>query len=362
MLYSRRDVFSTMLAAAAAHRLSAAPGKLGIPGPYPGRVVAVQSDRSIVSGAYQPETIKQMMHKGLTELTGAPSWAEAWRVFVQPGDVVGIKMSPVGGKKLSSDASVLHQIIDGIQQAGVPLKDIVVYERYRRELMGVGYHRWLPEGVRWSWAAEQYEENQLGMYQYDPDVFMEMPLIKPGDNANDAHVRRSYVSKFLTKQVNKVINMPVLKSHQSAGVTLTMKNLSHGMVNNVNRSHINRELNACNLFIPAVVDLPVVRQKVVLNIIEGVKAGYNGGPGTPPQFVWEHKTMYFGTDPIALDKIGWKVIDAKRKMEGLPPVAETGPEDKFNNYWGQVQHIELGSQLGLGRFDDKDIELKKFSV
>src|SRR5688572_15113797 len=122
MLYSRRDVFSSMLAAAAAHSLAAAPGKLGLPGPYPGRVVAVQSDGSIVSGKYQPEAIKQMMHKGMTELTGAPSWQDAWKVFVQPGDVVGIKMSPVGGRKLCSDASVLHQIIDGITQAGVPLK------------------------------------------------------------------------------------------------------------------------------------------------------------------------------------------------------------------------------------------------
>jgi hypothetical protein len=213
----------------------------------------VQSDQSIVSGAYQPEIIQRMMHKGLMELTGAPSWTDAWRVFVQPGDVVGIKMSPVGGRKLCSDPSVLHQIIDGIKQAGVPARDIVVYERYRRELMGVGYHRWLPEGVRWSWAAEQYETWQLGMSAYDRDVYMEMPLIKPGDNANDVHVRRSYVAQCLTKQVNKLINVPVLKSHQSAGVTLTLKNLSHGSVNNVNRSHINRELNACNLFIPAVV-------------------------------------------------------------------------------------------------------------
>ena len=110
--------------------------KLGLPGPYPGRVVAVQSDQSIVPGAYQPEAIKRMMHKGMTELTGAPSWTEAWRVFVQPGDVVGIKMSPVGGRKLCSDPSVLHLIIDGIKQAGVPVKDIVVYERYRKELDG----------------------------------------------------------------------------------------------------------------------------------------------------------------------------------------------------------------------------------
>ena len=112
MLYSRRDVFSTMLAAAAAHRLSAAPGKLGLPGPFPGRVVAVHSEQAIVSGAYQPETIRSMMHKGLMELTGAPSWTEAWRVFVQPGDVVAIKMSPVGGRKLCSDPTVVRLIID----------------------------------------------------------------------------------------------------------------------------------------------------------------------------------------------------------------------------------------------------------
>ena len=126
MLCSRRDAFSTMLAAAAVNQLSAAQRKLGIPGPFPGRVVAVGSNNSIVSGAYQPETIRQMMHKGMMELTGAPSWVEAWKLFVQPGDVIGIKQSPVGGRKLCSDPSVLHQIIDGIRQAGILARDIVV--------------------------------------------------------------------------------------------------------------------------------------------------------------------------------------------------------------------------------------------
>jgi hypothetical protein len=361
MLYSRREILSTVMAAAAAHA-AGSEGKLGIPGPFPGRVVAVNSDNSIVSGAYQAEVIQEMMQRGMKELTGAPGWPDAWRRFFQKGDVVGIKVCPVGGKKLCSDPTVLHQIIDGLQQAGVPKRDIVVFNRYRKELMNAGFHKWLPEGVRWSWAAEEYETWQLGMTGYDPDVYMDMALVKPGDNPNDAHSRRSYAALVLTKQVNKIINLPVVKSHQSAGVTLTLKNMSHGFVNNVNRSHINRELNACNIFIPAVVDLPVIRQKVVLHILDGVKAGYNGGPGTPPQFIWNHKTMYFGTDPVALDKIGWKVIDAKRKLEGLPPVAETAPGDRFNNYWGQPQHIELAGQLGLGVFADDKIDLRKITV
>ena len=37
--------------------------------------------------------------------------------------------------------------------------------------------------------------------------------------------------------VNKIITIPNLKDHKSAGVTV-VKNMSHGMNNNVARSHI----------------------------------------------------------------------------------------------------------------------------
>jgi len=111
------------------------------------------------------------------------------------------------------------------------------------------------------------------------------------------------VARFLSKEVNKLINLPVLKDHQSAGVTLALKNLSHGLVNNVARSHSSSTLNACGAFIPAVVSLPMIREKAVLHILDGIKALYHGGPGIPnPKFVWEHKTMYFATDPVALDR------------------------------------------------------------
>ena len=98
----------------------------------------------------------------------------------------------------------------------------------------------------------------------------------------------------------------MLKHHQSAGVTIALKNMSHGMVNNVNRSHLTPTSNACGIFIPSVVSLPVIREKAVLHICDAVKASYHGGPGARPQFVWEHKTMYFSTDPVALDKTGLK--------------------------------------------------------
>ena len=361
---ARRDLLKSAFLAAAASQtpLSADAPKLGMPGPYPGRVIAVQHPSAIVSGAYQAQPIEQIMRKGMTELTGAPAWPEAWRALFQRGDVVGIKVSPVGGPKLCSDALVLHCILDGLQQAGVSLRDVIVFSRYRREIQDTGIDKWLPPGVRWSAPSLEYDEVQLDMAGYDPDHYMEMALIKPGENANDAHFRRSYVAKEVTKQINKLINLPVLKHHQSAGVTIALKNMSHGMVNNVNRSHLTPTLNACGAFIPAVVSLPVIRQKAVLHILDGVKASWHGGPSGKSRYIWEHQTMYFATDPVALDKTGLRAIDAQRAAKGMPSIALSKPDQDSTFLNCQVEHIEIAGMLGLGVFDDKKIQLKRFDL
>ena len=133
-------------------------------------------------------------------------------------------------------------------------------------------------------------------------------------------------------------------------------------MNNVNRSHSTPTLNACGTFIPAVVSLPVIRQKAVLHICDGVKASYHGGPGARPKYVWEHKTMYFATDPVALDKIGLQAIDAKRVASGMTTVALSKPDDDSHYLNCQVEHIELAGALGLGVFDEKKIDLKHFKL
>ena len=364
-MHSGRREFLAQAAVALSQRPSAAaPGSLGIPGPYRGRVISVHHSGSIVTGAYQQEAVRQMLHKGLIELTGAPSATEAWRVFVQPGDVVGIKLNPVGRPYVISAPEMVREIIAGLQDAGVKLADIVCYDRYRREFLDAGFDKWLPEGVRWTAATDRTHPFQLDMDGYDADHYMEMALVQPNaPNAGDAHYRRSYVAKFLTKEVNKVVNLCLLKHHQSAGVTLALKNMSHGLVNNVQRSHSTRTLNACGTFIPAVVDLPVVRRKCVLHILDGVKGAWHGGPGRRvAKYVWEHKTMYFATDPVALDRIGWKILDEKRAEKGMEPVAVAKPDADSTFLKMQPEHIEIAGAMGLGEFDEKKIDLKKIDL
>lgn len=362
----RRSFLQTSFAAASATLLPsqsrAENRKFGIPGPYPGKVVAVEHPGCIAGGLYQREPVQAMMQRGMLELTGAPAWQDAWRTLFEKGDVVGIKVSPVGGPHLSSDALVMASILDGLQSAGIPNRDVIVFSRYRQEIVGSGIDKWLPKDVRFTAPSEQYDNVQLDMGGYDADHYMQMALIKPGENDNDVHYKRSYVANVVTKQVNKIINLPVLKHHQSAGVTIALKNMSHGFVNNVNRSHLTPTLNACGVFIPSVVNLPVIREKVVLHIVDGVKASYHGGPGARPRYVWEHKTMYFGTDPVALDKTGLRAIDAKRQQVGMLPIALSKPDKESTFLNCQVEHIEIAGMLQLGEFDDSKIAVKRIQL
>jgi len=336
--------------------------KLSMPGLFPGRVCAIENPAVLVSGKYQAEHVQKMMRRGMMELTGADGWVDAWRQFFEPGDVVGIKVNPVGQPLVISDATVMHEIIAGLEAAGVKRQDIVAYDRYRKQFYSGGFDKWLPEGVRISCAVEDVDNIQQDIAGYDPDHYMDMALTLPGYSVDNLTARRSYAARFITKQVNKLINLPVLKDHQSAGVTMSLKNLSHGLVNNVNRSHSSPSLNACNTFIPAVVAMPVIRNKVVLNILDGVKGLYDGGPGGRPEFVWEHHTLYFSTDPVSLDHIGWEVLDAKRESVGMKKIMESAP-DKYSTFvHRQAEHVEIAGALGLGVWDRKKIDLRKVSL
>jgi hypothetical protein len=337
-------------------------GKLAMPGLYRGRVAAVENPAVLESGQYQAAAVQQMMRRGMMELTGADGWGDAWRQFFEPGDVVGIKLNPVGQPLVKSDATVLREIVSGLEAAGVKRQDIVAYDRYRDQFYHAGYDKWLPDGVRIAHACAKYTEIQQEIAGYDPEHFLDMALTLPGFTVDDVAARRSYAALFITREVNKLINLPCLKDHQSAGVTLSLKSLSHGLVNNVHRSHGTPSLNACNAFIPAVVAMPAIRNKTVLHILDGVRGVYHGGPGANPQFVWEHKTLYFATDPVALDHIGWEVIDAKRVSVGMKKLVEDTPDHFSTFVHRQPEHIEIAGSLGLGEWDRSKIDLREVKL
>jgi uncharacterized protein (DUF362 family) len=337
---------------------------LGIPGPYPGRVVEVQHPDSVRDGVPNPDAVRRMVAKGMSALTRIDEPVEAWRSMFEAGDVVGIKVNPVGQPHSISNYATVHAIVEGLESAGIKRKDIIVFDRYRDQFLQAGYEKNLPDGCRWDAAVDTYNEEQLDIAEYDPDVFVTLDIVhaKPGvHDPKDERTRRSHLEKIITRKVNKLICIPVLKDHGSGGVTLALKNMSHGFVNNVCRSHGTHDTNTCNIFIPAVVAHPVIRQKAVLQILDGLNAVYQGGPSASPKYVWQYKALFFATDPVAMDRIGWEIVDAKRAREGLPAVAEVGlagknPTNTEAFDYRQPQHIAGAGALGLGVYEKEKIE------
>jgi len=332
-------------------------------------------------------------------LVGSDDGVEAWRSFFQRGDRVGIKVVPVGRPDSISSPEVVLEVIDGLRSAGVRTRDILVFDRYKNEFMTCGYHKIVPAAAHWECSSAAYDNAQLEIdgqvpgapregrvAGYDRDVYREIPYCDLEHDPKDDRRYRSHLSTIITRKVDKFISIPVLKDHRSAGVTLSLKNLSHGSVNNVARSHIGHAslamgqgpapvtgigtLNQCGTFIPAIVSLPQIREKAVLQILDGLVATYEGGPGIWNRTfaTWEYKSLLFATDPVAIDRIGWEIIDKKRAEMGLPPVASMGLDaqsgvikvdgqpyaEQF--HIRQPQHVSLASTLGLGTFDRQKIK------
>jgi uncharacterized protein (DUF362 family) len=337
--------------------------KYAMPGPYPGRVVEVQrADAVSDENEINAGAVKSMMDRGMCELTGADHPVEAWRRFFQPGDVVGIKVNPVGRKRgpghvgSISSPEVILEVVQGLRSAGVRPRDIILFERYAQEFResyeGLMRVRAL-DGVRWYAASSVYDETQLDIEGfgkgedhtdrhvagYDPDTFVHMGFCDPTADRKDDRRFRSHLSTIVSRMVNKIVTLPVLKDHRSAGVTMALKNMSHGFNNNVARSHVGPRYhggwkghsdisspNQCNTFIPAAVNQELIKQKATLHIMDGLIGVYEGGPGSwnASWGTWRHKGLFFATDPVAMDHVGWDIIDTKRVQEGWRPVARMG--------------------------------------
>lgn len=350
---------------------------LGIPGPYPGRVVEARNPAMIRNGERNREAVAQCLARGMKELTGADDGVGAWRTFFEPGDVVGIKVVPNGHPMAPTSHELVLEVIEGLKSAGVKPRDMFVYDRYRGEFMGAGYQNILPPDIRWGGLTPEGGSQTTMDWPtfrndpiagYDPDEFVHMNLVHHGDDPKDDRNYRSHLGLLITKRVNKLVMLPCLKDHGSAGVTGALKNISHGSVNNVARSHSTPDTNTCAQFIPEVVSHPILRQKCVLHIMDGTRGVFQKGPfGSNPKFAWEYNALLFATDPVAMDHVEWTIIDAKRKEMGLPPVGATGrlgldPLGTEGFDIRQPQHIALAGNLGLGLFDFKSPRGRRHSI
>jgi uncharacterized protein (DUF362 family) len=356
---------------------SAQRGTLGVPGPYPGRVIEIRNPALKRRDGGNRAAVRESLNRGLVALTGADDSVEAWRIFVQPGEAVGIKVVPNGYPGAHTSPELVLEVIDGLRSAGIKLKDMVVFDRYGLEFRTARYQEILPDGVAWGGLTPtEWDPGQLTIKfdgndpiaGYDPDEYVQLTLVGRGQDPKDDRCFRSHLGRIVTKRLDKIICLPCIKDHHAAGATGALKNMSHGLVNNVFRSHSCPQGIAMVAFIPAVVSHPIIRKKCVLHIMDGSCGVWEGGPyGKTPEWLWDYNALLLATDPVAMDHIEWDILDARRTQMKVPGVGAVGHlgADPFKHEMfdiRQPQYIAVAGQAGLGSFDFKSPQGRRFSI
>ena len=323
----------------------------GFPGKYPGKAVRVHSESAVDTAANRVDgpTVKRMLASGMSELTGARDARDAWSTFFNPSDVVGIKVNCSGAPEINSNPELVAAIIDGLISIGVPATQIYIYDRFDNQLRIVNYPPHVPQGVRIA-AAESERGSILG---YDPYTYVEVDFFGEDDT-------RSNLTRVVSEKFTKVINVPTMKEHRAAGVTGCLKNIAYGSFSNVARSHMREKTNTYS-FIGTLASVEPLRSRTVLNVMDGLRSLWQGGPFLQsPKFLFFPKQLGLTTDPVAGDRVLLDMIEAKRREQGAPSLfnrgrdhLKRGPEldPNFNSFIREPGHIEFASHLGLGVYE-----------
>jgi uncharacterized protein (DUF362 family) len=331
-------------------------GPNAMPGLYPGLVAVVKNTGSVRDNAIVEQQVYDMIARSMLELTGEKKIKKAWRKFVSPGERIGLKVNPVAGKSLSTSHEVVRAVIAQMEESGIKRSQLTIWDRREFELTDVGFTTENYPGIRIV-GTEQMDKDGLyygkdgklyGEHMIDRDWYYWADVEGEYDEYTMPYMvnggKYSYFTKIVTQDLDKIINIPILKN-AGMTVTLALKNLAFGAVSNTGRLHAKLWNEAC----AQVCAFAPVRDKVVLNIVDGIKGCFNGGPGANPQFFCDYHTIIAGTDPVAVDRIGYDIVLAKRIAEGLQKQGSPTA----------LEFMHQAERLGLGVADRGKINLRE---
>jgi uncharacterized protein (DUF362 family) len=277
----------------------------------------------LLNGKLQPEKVDGVLGPAVARAAGEEEPVAALRSLFRPSDVVGVKVNCLAGRGLSPHPALVHKLCDWLREAGVPARSIVIWDRTDRELASAGYKivrsgagvRVLGTGNDYDWKPQEWGAGG------------------------------SCFARMLIEDFTALINVGVLKDHDLSGVSIGLKNW-FGAIHNPNKFHA----DGCAPFIPHLAAYPLIRDKLRLTVVDASKAQCNGGPARNLQWLWPWQGVLASTDPVALDAVGWRMIEERRAEVGLPTLAKAGREPSW---------IAAAAELGLGQDSAERIKVEE---
>jgi uncharacterized protein (DUF362 family) len=264
-----------------------------------------------------------MLDRGIEFVTGYNSAARAWNSLFSPRDIVAIKVNCIGKDTGSTKPELSYAVADRLHKyVNIPLENIIIFDRSDKELVLAGY---------------RINKSQKGIKIYETPSYS--PRIKSGRISID-------ISTIITEKCTALINLPLLKTHRGAKLTLALKNHYGSIAPEIvqtNKFHSEGYENVVH-----VNSNSLIKEKTRLCIADGLIAQFDQGPRGDPRYQWRYSGLIMGVDPVAVDTLGLQVINEKRKAENLSPF--------------RVRYLKWAAEEGLGEHDNTSIELMKETI
>jgi hypothetical protein len=256
--------------------------------------------------------VVRLVDKAICALTSQSTAAKAWRSLVSPDDRVAVRISTYFNR------AVVDAVVRGLLAAGVPAPSITLYRSHVRN---------------WEGKEEKYQAGE-GL----PGVSIHQGVY--GMLYEFIGTRRMRLARVLY-ECTKLINVACLNSHVLTEVTGALKN----HVGSVDKPKLLHE--SIDFSLALLNNLPVIRDKTKLVILDALRPSLKGHPGfTPESYYLESGVIIAASDPVAADAVGLELIREGRRSRSL------GADLPFAE-----RLLKLASKLGVGQSNRKAIRL-----
>jgi hypothetical protein len=328
------------------------------------------------------DAVRQMVNESLLKLTSAPDIGTAWtRLGITPQDVVGIKITTIGGPLCSTHHPVVQAICDGLRAAGVPPSHIIVWDKLASDMTRAGYAPrdsdddnpavaaifpgtgYDPKVVYKSeilgtliWGDYEFIHNDADDDLTDAARHAVKDRAFGGGGANDDTLDsgaaipqtsdRSHYANLVTQTCTKIINVPVLSDDSYIGMDGCLGSLALGCVDNNRR--FQGDPSYGDPAICQILDRDFIRRKVVVHILDALVAQYAGGPRFDPQYTRQIGAIYVSRDPVAIDSLVLPLLEKWRA---------TDRQGRIDPIGSAASHIHSAALYNLGTDDKHRIQL-----
>ena len=268
------------------------------------RVVDIASADVLHASVVDEIVLAGMLEQALRALTGERSVETAWRAVLGSPKRIVLKFNSVGANVIKTNDVLARQLVQSLLNAG-----------YEREQLALA-------------ELPTYLTDELGV----------APVVEGWGELIDVGERREALATYLY-DADAVINVPLLKTHQIAGMSCSLKNLSHALIRHPARYHANQ----CSPYVGQIVGNTAISSRLRLNVVNALRVVTAHGPDAREEDLSGYGGLILGFDPVAVDNVGLGILAMQRRDRHLS-----------TDLW--VPYLTSAAAMGLGRWRPADID------